>query len=230
MNWSVALLLAAVALSLAQEPAFLPIPPAADGTLRSLSMARTEVTVHQFESFVRATGYRTKAEIENAPRTWRSPGYDVLPALPVTYVTAMDATAYCEWIGARLPTNEEWEHAARAGATTRHFWGDAMNGEYLWYRVNSNDSPQAVGTKKPNAFGLYDMEGNVWEWTLPGGLVNETTEATRRGGSWVDCEDIEASPGGKPGALIGLTVSFAVPVKLSHRYDDIGFRCAKREQ
>ncbi|MCW5966127.1 MAG: SUMF1/EgtB/PvdO family nonheme iron enzyme [Bryobacterales bacterium] len=230
MRRAFALLLASVALTFAQGPPLLPIPSAADGTLRSLSIGKTEVTVQQFESFVSATGYRTKAEIDKAPRTWRSPGYEVAPALPVTYVTAMDAAAYCAWTGARLPTDAEWEHAARAGATTRHSWGDAINGEYLWYRINSNDSPRAVGTRKPNAFGLYDMEGNVWEWTLPRGPVTESTQASRRGGSWVDCEDIEASPGGKPHALIGLAVSFKVPVVLNHRYDDIGFRCAKQEQ
>ena len=226
-----ALLLVAVALSFAQQPEFVPIPAASDGSPKAFSITKTEVTVEQFQSFVAATGYVTKAELDKSSRNWRSPGYPVQPKLPVTYVTVLDAVAFCSWLGARLPTDSEWEHAARAGTTTRHFWGDAIDPTFLWYRTNSNDSPQPVATRKPNPYGLYDIEGNVWEWTAPAGADMQTANGNRRGGSWIDCENIEVAPGkeGKDSApLIGIGTSFAVPIRLNHRYDDIGFRCAMR--
>jgi formylglycine-generating enzyme required for sulfatase activity len=220
------LLLAAAARS---GPDFVTIPP---GTFRGavferpFLMHRTEVAVGHFAAFVRATGYVTAAEQGGAARTWRKPGFEVRDRQPVVYVTADDAAAYCGWVDARLPTDAEWEYAARAGALGRHYWGEAIDGRYLWYRVNSEGRPRDVGRKLPNAWGLHDVEGNVWEWSLsePAGgeaLVN------RRGGSWVDCDRIDGGPGRASSPLIGLSISFKVPARLRHRYDDIGFRCVR---
>ena len=118
-------------------------------------------------------------------------------------MTFQDAAAYCEWAGGRLPTDAEWEYAARAGAQTVHYWGDNIDGNYLWYRANSNDQPQPVGRKRPNAWGLYDVEGNVWEWTVDETIKGEPS-ARRRGGSWVDCAFIDGGPGKPQSLLIGL--------------------------
>lgn len=146
----------------------------------------------------------------------------------MVYVTIKDAQAYCEWRGGRLPSDAEWEYAARAGATTRHYWGDTIDDRYLWYRGNSDHHPHAVGKKRPNRFGLHDVEGNVWEWAMSA-PVNGELLGNRRGGSWIDCEDIESEPGRPPGQLIGISIYFRSPQSQEHRYDDIGFRCAKPE-
>jgi hypothetical protein len=66
--------------------------------------------------------------------------------------------------GYRLPTESEWEYACRAGTTTNYYWGDTFDSSYAWYSGNSSSSTQPVGTKPPNAWGLYDMSGNVNEW------------------------------------------------------------------
>ncbi len=213
--------------ALAQTPRFVPIP--ASPGQPAFRMAQTETTVAQFAVFVKATGYRTDAEKAGAPRTWRAPGFKVHRSQPVVYVTPADSIAYCSWLGARLPSDAEWEYAARAGATGRHYWGDAMDGRYLWYRGNSGHRPHPAAGKRPNAWGLYDMEGNVWEWALSP-PVNGEPMANRRGGSWIDCEEIDGGPWRQNSQLIGLAVFFKAPIRLNHRYDDIGFRCARSGQ
>jgi formylglycine-generating enzyme required for sulfatase activity len=215
----------------AQRPELVRIPPGSFHDTRferPFRMGKTEVTVSQFGAFVKATGYRSTAQRANAARTWKTPGFKVSGDQPVVYVTVQDAAAYCAWISARLPTDAEWEYAARAGATTWHYWGDAIDGRYLWYRANSAGRPHPVGKKRPNAWGLYDVEGNVWEWAMSEPVKGEAL-ANRRGGSWIACENIEPEPGKPPSPLIGLSKYYKIPVKYEHRYDDIGFRCVRSE-
>ncbi len=92
---------------------------------------------------------------------------------PVINVSWDEAVKYCEWLSKetdkkyRLPTEAEWEYACRATSQTKWCFGDNENDlkEYAWYSANSDSKTQEVREKKPNKFGLFDMHGNVWEWT-----------------------------------------------------------------
>ena len=86
--------------------------------------------------------------------------------LPVVDVSWYEAVMFCRWLGARLPSEAEWEYACRAGTHTRHWSGDEEDdlARVGWYWENSNRRPHPVAQKPPNAFGLHDMHGNVAEW------------------------------------------------------------------
>ena len=81
--------------------------------------------------------------------------------LPVENISWDDAKAFCEIVGLRLPTEAEWEYAARGGLAEARY---APLDQVAWYRGNSKGRTQTVGEKQPNAYGLYDMLGDVWEW------------------------------------------------------------------
>lgn len=114
-----------------------------------------EVTAGQYREF------SLKAGIEMAAQpAWSTDRH------PVVMVDFRDASKYCEWAGGRLPTEAEWEKAARAGTDTLFSFGDdaAELGVYAWHSANSGGGARPVASRKPNAYGVYDMHGNVWEW------------------------------------------------------------------
>ncbi len=135
-------------------------------------------------------------------------GTDGYPAISMTQLAAVK---FCEWLSAmtgkfyRLPTEAEWEYACRAGSEDAYSFGEDLSElkDYAWYSDNSNEKYQKVGQKKPNSWGLYDMHGNVAEWTLdqyiptaykkrkkdvdnPYEAPTKTYPRVVRGGSWMD--------------------------------------------
>jgi formylglycine-generating enzyme required for sulfatase activity len=127
--------------------------------------------------------------------------------LPVDSVSWDDATAFCsklnetlhdKTLAVRLPTEAQWEYACRAGTRTRFYSGDADSDldAVGWYESNSGNTTHPVGQKKPNAFGLYDMHGNVWQWCqdfysenyssspIKDPLNDKGAAHVHRGGSW----------------------------------------------
>ncbi|WP_420386420.1 formylglycine-generating enzyme family protein [Roseivirga sp.] len=135
-------------------------------------------------------------------------GTDGYPAIGMTQLAA---AKFCEWLSAmtgnfyRLPTEAEWEYAARAETTTDYSFGNDTGqlSEYAWFKDNSEEAYHPTGEKKPNPWGLYDMHGNVAEWTLdayqstyqtserqnPWVVPVKTYPRVVRGGSWVDEAD-----------------------------------------
>lgn len=173
-----------------------------------------------------------------------NPSKNVKADHPVEQVNYYDIQQFIEKSGGacRLPTEAEWEYAARGHATTRYFWGNVMDGAYAWFEDNSGETTHPVGQKKPNQFGLHDMMGNVWEWTedwyAPYYAGNKETNPTGpkegenkviRGGSF----DSSA------GALRITNRTWLNPKNrvfpkvatyggsVDEKYNFIGFRCAK---
>jgi formylglycine-generating enzyme required for sulfatase activity len=99
---------------------------------------------------------------------------------PVDNVTWLQAKTFCNKMGKRLPTEWEWENATGSQNSKSYYWGNKFNAEFAWFNGNSSSRTNPVGQKKPNSLGLYDMVGNVWEWTDSG----EDNIKYLRGGSW----------------------------------------------
>jgi formylglycine-generating enzyme required for sulfatase activity len=188
----------------------------------------TEVTQAQYEKMMgKNPSYFQGAKVGNANTD-----------LPVENVSWDDAVEFCKKLSDlpeekkagrvyRLPTEAEWEYACRSGSKSAYSFGESSKslGDYAWFDENSNGQTNPVGQKKPNAWGLYDMLGNVWEWCsdwydeYPKGAVSDPTGPIKgsvrvyRGGSWRNVPAGCRSAGRRRSAP-------------SLRGDDLGFRVA----
>ena len=174
---------------------------------RGFWLGQTQVTQAAYQEVMRAN-----------PSTFKGPQH------PVECVTWDDAGKYCEAAGGRLPTEAEWEYAARAGSPAARY-GDLE--KIAWYHSNSSGTSHPVGQKQPNSWGLYDMLGNVWEWVAdsyhkdytPMLAIDPKSSSSGnyrvwRGGSWyVEARLLRASfrGRGEPGS----------------RIHELGFRCVR---
>jgi formylglycine-generating enzyme required for sulfatase activity len=222
--------------------------PAHEVQLAPFDIDRAEVTVNSFATFVNRNPKwrrsRLPASLNNGKylSSWTG---DAPPAadssLPVTFITWYAATAYCEWRGARLPTEAEWEFAARAGHPGDAFpWGaDAPTPDVANWSANNIGKPVAVAHYAPNAFGLYDMAGNVWQYTAdrwrdhyndvdkgkvaapadilaqkPAALALESSRHVIRGGSY-------------DGGVVNMRVRYRDSHPANGAGPHVGFRCAR---
>jgi formylglycine-generating enzyme required for sulfatase activity len=207
---------------------------------RDFYIGQTEVTRGQFAMFVSDSGYVTEAEKGGDFRTWRNPGITQGDNHPVVCVTWNDARAYCAWLSRkdkrkyRLPTEAEWEYACRAGTNTAFAAGPTIGTNLANYngttaypggtRGENRASTTPVGSFAPNAWGIYDMVGNVWEWcndwygrypegsaTDPQGPLNGTARISR-GGSWLNAPEY-------------CRAAYRYSGKPDEKHTSVGFRC-----
>ena len=197
-------------------------------TIRPFEISQHEITYAQFNKFVDETGYVTEAEkgnrgcvhkdtsaagqpfVMNPELSWRSPGYEQDERYPVTCISWSDTQQYIAWLNQatgeiyRLPTEAEWEHAARGGKATAYFWGSSVSGDnQANYDSVVNQDPWVyaapVGSFPANNYSVHDTSGNLWEWVQDcwhethhgapqdGSAREECDDANfkvRRGGSW----------------------------------------------
>jgi len=235
---------------------------------RAFGMAVTEVTNKQFRRFADATGLVDvggclawpKGGAGAATAGWRDAGLGraIRDEEPVVCVSWTEARDYAAWLGRetgkayRLPSEAEWEYAARGGTTTAYYWGDeadkgcefanvydkATGDWFKWAAAACDDGAEtlaAVGRYKPNAFGLYDMIGNVWEWVAdchvvpypPGAGGQAALEAASQSGGGQVCEKRGVRGGSWMTRPERNRVTFRGRDPAETRYFMFGFRVAR---
>lgn len=199
--------------------------------LSSFYMDKYEVTNGKYKKCVDAGSCSAPSNSTSFTRSFYY-GDNRYDNYPVIYVSWDDARKYCQWKGKRLPTEAEWEYAARGGLSgAKYPWGDAIkdsDANYFDSGDSEDNDTMAVGSYAANGYGLYDMAGNVCEWMNdwyeekyyksspsrdPQGPSNGEYRVVR-GGSW----------GNKS---FGIRVSYRVRSNASFRYYNLGFRCAR---
>ena len=226
--------------------------------VRSFGLSKYPVTRDEFESFMRATNYQqadgcTLFEKHHYLRRddagWKNPGFDQTRRDPVVCVSWQDANAYIEWLNKgrvngndagyggpyRLPSEAEWEYAARAGTKTARWWGDAVGVDNAncdgcgsrWDKLQT----APVDSFRPNPFGLADMLGNAWEWTQDCWHENYMGAPTN-GEPWIgnDCGSRVMRGGSWTNEAWVLRSSDRTKATVDFRGNYIGFRVAKTLQ
>ena len=197
-------------------------------TLKSFFISKTEVTVGQYRACVKA-GKCSSSAVSSCD--WGFPNWtDQVGSKedhPIVCIDWSQARTFAKWAGGDLCSESEWEYSARAGEGFKYA-GSNDPDEVAWYNDNSRGSTHPVGKKKKNAWGLYDMSGNVWEWTWDrygSGYYSSSPSADPegpssgsarviRGGSWV----LNASR---------TRVAGRRDYGPDARYDDLGFRLSR---
>ena len=199
--------------------------PAHTVRVAAFAMDPCEVTNAQYEAFCRATA-RKLPFFWGLDRFRSGPGY---PDHPVVGVNWADAQAYAKWLGKRLPTEAEWEYAARGGlAGKKYVDGDLLDSSRVNYTRSNLDGPVRVGSYPANGFGLHDMAGNVQEWV-----------ADRFDPEYYKSSPAEAPPGPPKGRLrvirgggwftgpmcMDVDIRYALPANWVDF--NVGFRCVR---
>jgi formylglycine-generating enzyme required for sulfatase activity len=188
-------------------------------TLDDFRIGTYEVTYAQYDAFARAHDVPLPKD-DGHGRGERA----------VAYVTWDQAQQFCEWYGYRLPTEQEWEYAARSRGKAVKFPGTNDKDSLRYYaRMDDYSSPWSytVGSKKPNALGLYDMAGNVYEWI---GAYYPIFERFLENGEWYDLENrgMRVIRGGSFQSGAGPMHTFwRVATVREEQVNDLGFRCVE---
>lgn len=205
------------------------------------AMGKIEITRGQFAAFVNATGHDAGEKCwkladgkweEFSGNNWRNPGYPQDDSHPVVCINWIDAQTYVKWLSLQtgksyqLPSEAQWEYACRAGEQSEYCGSDNVD-SVAWYDQNSGKTTHPAATKQANAFGLYDMSGNVGEWMEDSyhkrynGAPNDgsawtgdSSKRVLRGGSWLYYQ-------------IGAHSAFRSVSAPEYRYFDSGFRVVR---
>ncbi len=193
--------------------------PRHEVSVASFEMTETEITQAQYHELT-----------DENPSHFKSYGDN--PLETVSYEEALD---FCQQIGGRLPNEAEWEYAARAGADTVYQCGDDPEclDEIAWYSRTSDNITHAAAEKQANAFGLYDMSGNAWEW-VSDCYHDSYDSAPEDGSDWNDENCIEGMfivrGGGWNDFNDSLRVSLRLAVSNNVKGNMIGFRCVREAE
>ena len=139
---------------------------------------------------------------------------------PAEQISWYKAASYCKKLGKRLPSQEEWEKAAKGQTKTKYFWGKKPDAAYAWYGGDYDLGHHPVGQKKPNSFGLFDTSGNVWEWTS-----TADAKLSEYSGETLDKRVVMGGAFNVSANLI--TSNSRMSLYAKSRLFNVGFRCAK---